>query len=199
MKTDEVLYQFVTVSDPNNNNASFTVGCKTKVGTAGEVLQYFTHDANSPNQLKSDSSVVTSKTWLAQAGDLKEEADDITWAAGTTHVPEASRPPASTTSGFTKHVCYFYEELKKIGRNPKDFDKDLNLTFGARIYADDNATTFLSIPESTSSIKKGALPTYVSAAVETETTQTNSNTPSGAPELVMSLASLFMLFFSLVY
>jgi len=40
----------------------------------------------------------------------------------------------------------FYEELKKIGRNPNDFDKTLDIQIGARIYEGAAATTFLKIP-----------------------------------------------------
>lgn len=187
--TGETLYQFVTLTD--SANTSFTLGCYIKKGTSGDNIHYFTHTAGQPDELTSTSSVVTGKTWATQAADLREEPDDIKWSAGTTRVPTANLAPTSTTAGNTNHACYFYEELPKIGRNPKDFDKTFTVKFGARIYKTDAATTFDSVPESSNTITKAALPSYVAAA----TTTTTSAVPTGAVyEFTMVLASLFLLF-----
>lgn len=190
LKTGETLYQYITMTD--SANASYTVGCAIKIGTDGETISYFKHPASKPDELLDASAEVTGKTHLAQAADLKEEQDDIKWKSGTTHVPTANQAPASTTAGNTNRACYFYEELPKIGRNPKDFDKALTIKFGARIYASDTATTFDSVPATSESIKKGALPSYVSAATSAAVA------PSGAMDLVMALASFFMVF-SILY
>jgi len=155
LNNGEILYQYVSVTDPATTK-TFTVGCSIKIGSANSyAIDYYKHTDGQPDQLISTSSEVTGKTWLTQAPDLKEEADDIKWKAGTTHVP--STAPASNTPGNTNQACYFYEELPKIGRNPNDFDKNLNLKFGTRIYKDDSATTFDAVPESTVTIKKEAL------------------------------------------
>jgi hypothetical protein len=50
-----------------------------------------------------------------------------------------------------------YEELPKIGRNPNDFNKNLSVKIGARIYKSASITTFDSTPASTVSIKKESL------------------------------------------
>jgi hypothetical protein len=78
-------------------------------------------------------------------------------------VPSTSRAPVSATAGNTNHACYFYEELPKIGRNPSDFDKNLDIKFGTRIYASNSATSFDSVPASSVSIKKDALPAFNTA------------------------------------
>lgn len=131
---------------------------------------------------------MTSKTWSAQAPDLKEHADDIKWKAGTTHVPTSSQAPKSTIVGNTNRACYFYEELPKIGRNPKDFDKNVTVKFGARIYKADDSTTFDSVPESSATIKKDAMPSYVAAATVT------TAAPGGAADFAMAVASFVMAF-----
>jgi len=43
-------------------------------------------------------------------------------------------------------------EIPKIGRNPADFNKTYDISMGARIYADDDATTFDTIPTATGTI-----------------------------------------------
>ena len=65
--------------------------------------------------------------------------------------------PASTTAGNTNQACYFYEELPKIGRNPADFNKNVQVKMGARIYSSATATTFDSVPASTVTVNKAAL------------------------------------------
>jgi len=89
LSNGEILYQFVTLTDATTKD-SFTVGCKLVIGTDGEAIQYFKHTNNKPDELTSASASVTSKTWIKQAADFKEEVDDISFKAGTTHVPSAS-------------------------------------------------------------------------------------------------------------
>ena len=195
LKAGETLYQFVTLTNPSTN-ASFTVGCYNTVGTANsDAIAYFKHTSGNADQLISTSNLVTGKTYLTQASDLKEEPDDIKWKAGTTHVPTANQAPASTTAGNTNYACHFYEEMPKIGRNPKDFGITYNVKYGARIYKDSSATTFDSVPESTTSITKAALPTYVA---QTAVVGAAAAPPSGHVQLSMLLASV-LLFLSLAY
>lgn len=87
LKSGEVLYQFVTLTNPTTN-ASFTIGCYNTVGAANtDAIAYFKHDSGQADQLISTSALVTGKSYVTQAADLKEEPDDIKWKAGTTHVP----------------------------------------------------------------------------------------------------------------
>jgi len=195
MQTGEVLYQFVTLTNPTTN-ASFTIGCYNTVGVANtDAIAYFKHDSGQADQLTSTSGLVTGKSYGTQAADLKEEPDDIKWKAGTTHVPAASQAPASATAGNTNYPCYFYEEMPKIGRNPNDFGITYNVKYGARIYKDSAVTTFDSVPESTTTISKPALATYVAQAAVAAAPVAP---PNGQVELSMLLASI-LLFFSLAY
>lgn len=55
LKTGEILYQFVTMTDATTKD-SYTVGCKLTIGTDGETLAYFKHDNNKPDELISTSA-----------------------------------------------------------------------------------------------------------------------------------------------
>ena len=189
MKKDETLFQFVSITDPVAKT-TFTIGCKTKIGTEGEMIKVYTHLPGQSTSLDSNSELVLGKTWADQAAELKEEKDDIVWTAGTAHVPTDHRAPASTKAGYTNHVCYFFQELPKIGRKPSDFDKNLDIKIGARLYTNDAATTFDSLPETTEQIYKAAPPSYVVQAANPAPAA-----PTAASSLFMStLAALFMLF-----
>jgi hypothetical protein len=153
LNNGEILYQYATIID---GTTSYTVGCSITIGTANSyAVDVYENTASTTTELDSASSVVIGKAYNGQAPDLIEESDAHKWTAGTTHVP--NNAPASTTSGNTNQACYFYEELPKIGRNPSDFNKNVQVKMGARIYSSATATTFDSVPASTVTVNKAAL------------------------------------------
>merc|ERR1719203_2070682 len=80
--------------------------------------------------------------------DYKEEDDDHKWTATSDH---STLVGDSATAENKIYGCYVAMEMSKIGRNPADFDKTYDVSFGARIYSDDAATTFDTIPTQTTS------------------------------------------------
>lgn len=202
MKTGDIIYQFVTITD-TPKSTSFTLGCATTVGTDGETLHYYKHNpASDASLLLSDNaSHVVGKAWDAQGPTLKELPIDIDWSAGSTHVPsDKGAPTTSTTTGNKIYACNFYEELKKIGRNPNDFGKTLDIKLGARIYESTTATTFLKIPEVTAQITKPALPTYEAPVVVVDPTPTPTpGTPTGASELITAVSASIIMLIALLF
>lgn len=57
-------------------------------------------------------------------------------------------------------------ELPKIGRNPNDFNKVYDVHIGARLYENDSATEFTTIPMSSSSFEYPEPPAYEVAQTE---------------------------------
>jgi len=100
-------------------------------------------------------------------------------------VPTASQATASTIAGNTKYACYFYKELPKTGRNPADFDKDVKIQAGARIYEGADDTTPIEIPTTSATIKKPALKSYADAKSEAP-----AAAPAGAYQSLVSLVAL---------
>jgi hypothetical protein len=132
------------------------MGCSITIGTANSYsIDKYTHPTGVSTSLDDASSLVTGKAYNGQAPDLIEESDAHKWKAGTTHVPQTA--PASTTVGNTNQACYMYEELPKIGRNPSDFGKTLNIKIGARIYSSTSATSFDAVPATSSTVTKASL------------------------------------------
>lgn len=147
----EILYQWVTMVDQSATYTEdpFTVGCAITKGTDDTyTVQIFTHtsdpDTTTYLQADSDPSVVGQKL-AEQDSDEIEVLSDTAWTSGTTH-HGSNTAPDSTESLNTNFACYFAKEYAKIGRNPNDFDKDFQVTVGARLYGDDDATTFDTIP-----------------------------------------------------
>jgi hypothetical protein len=165
LSSGEILYQYVTLTDTSvSPNTYVTLGCSIQMDTPNSyTLQHYT--LTNADQLDSASSEVIGKAYNGQAEELLDEAGDIKWKAGTTHVPTTA--PVSTTAGNTNHACYFYEELPKIGRNPDDFGKSMTAKLGARIYPNPTATTFDSTPTGIASITKDnlAAPNYQAVVV----------------------------------
>lgn len=194
MKTGDIIYQFITITD---TPSAFTIGCATTVGTDGYTVHVYTHSpADDATLLLSTSALVTGKTWDGQAPDLKEEVDDVDWSAGETHVPSDKRPPTtSSTAGNKIYSCMFYEELRKIGRNPSDFNKSLNVKIGARIYESTTATTFLEIPATDDTITKPAMPTY-EAPTSGQGGQ-GGEAPAAATSLIATVSSALILLLAL--
>jgi len=135
-------------------------------GTA--VMDFFAQDSTELEALYPDSALVTGAVWSAQAPDLRYEDSDVAWvgtaADGTGAAEHAPAVSASATEGNKKYTCSLAKELSKIGRNPADFEKTFAVKMGARIYDDDSATTFTTIPMSETSYFLDQPPSYATAA-----------------------------------
>jgi hypothetical protein len=171
LQPNEILYQWATLTDTTASNpeAPFTIGCaitKTAEDTVDGTytIQVFTQTASTSESLYPASSDVTpDKTWLTQGNDdEKETVSDTAWVAGNGN--PSTEAPTSDTATNTNYACHFYKEYAKIGRNPSDFSKDFEVVFGARIYVDDDATTFDTIPTSETTINLPAPEDYNSAS-----------------------------------
>lgn len=79
--------------------------------------------------------------------------------------------------------------MPKIGRNPADFDITYDVTMGGRIYETEDATTFITIPNATSTVDKPLPDSYVVEAAE-ETTGAFALFASS----IAAIAVLFMAF-----
>lgn len=79
--------------------------------------------------------------------------------------------------------------MPTIGRNPSDFDITYDVTMGGRIYEDDDATTFITIPSATSTVSKPLPAAYVVEAAEEVTGAFALFTSS-----IAAIAVLFMAF-----
>lgn len=151
MSDGEILYQWVTMIDQSADYTEdpFTIGCAITKGVADTyTVQVFTHttspDTTTYLQSDADPSVVGQK-WAEQNADEINVLSDTAWTAGTAH-HGSNVAPDSTESLNTNFACYFAREYAKIGRNPNDFNKDFEVTIGSRLYANDDATTFDSVP-----------------------------------------------------
>jgi RPA family protein len=80
--------------------------------------------------------------------------------------------------------------MPTIGRNPADFDITYDVTMGGRIYEDDAATTFITIPSATSTVSKPLPDAYVVEAAEEEVTGAFALFTSS----IAAIAVLFMAF-----
>ena len=166
----EVIYQWITFVDSTGAEETFTVGCYTTIGTDGVYgVDVYLQGEGEDEALFPESSLVTDVTYDAQAPDLKEDEVDLEWVAGEDYIGEFA--PASTVEGNTNHVCYFAQELAKIGRNPADFDKDFNVSIGARIYETASATTFTTVPTQTEIVRLDSPPEYEYPEPEPEPVQ----------------------------
>ena len=153
MSNGEILYQWVTLIDMTGYELPYSIGCKTVVGEDGNSqIDLFTQDANTVADMFSTSVTVYGQTWDNQAASIKDENFTM-WTAGEQNAPEA---PASTVEGNTNHACYFSKEFPKIGRDYENFDKQFDIYVGARIYANDSATSFTAIPEVADTIELSA-------------------------------------------
>jgi len=147
----EIFYQYATMIDQSSEYTEdpYTIGCAITKGTADTyTIQAFTHttDPDTTGNLAYDADPsVVGQTWENQDSTEAELLSDTDWSAGTTHVGD-NLAPESTDSLNSNFACYFAREYAKIGRNPNDFNKDFQVTIGARIYADSSATTFDYIP-----------------------------------------------------
>lgn len=198
----ELIYQFLTLVDKAGKDVPMSIGCWTTIGVADTyTIDQFTHktvaaESTTNGALYSAASIdnpnyIFGKKLGEQAAALKEDAKDMDWKAGKSHVPASSLAPASSNSANTAYVCYFARELKKIGRNANSFNKEFTATIGARIYKDATVTTYSKIPESSSDISYPAPAGFV---VAVDPTPTATPTDTGAFSLFSStLAAVFVL------
>lgn len=145
-----VIYMWATLTNQDDAEEVFTIACKRTVGDDTTFqADYYTQGSTTNEVLFPDNAEVTpDKTWSAQAVDYKEEDDDHKWTATSDH---STLVGDSATAENKIYGCYVAMEMSKIGRNPADFDKTYDVSFGARIYSDDAATTFDTIPTQTTS------------------------------------------------
>lgn len=145
----DILYQWATMIDQSSEYTEdpFTVGCKIAKGTDDTyVVQVFTHTADTTTWMQADADSVVGKAWEGQdPTELEDVLADTKWSAGNTHHGSNAAPAASADLD-TNFACYFAKEYAKIGRDPNDFNKDFEVTIGARMYTSDAATTFDTIP-----------------------------------------------------
>ena len=130
-----------------------------------------------------DASTVVGNTWNTCNADELIETLDHSWVAGSTHAGETA--PAASADTNAVFACYFALEIPKIGRNPNDYNKDYDVTIGARIYADDAATEFTAVPQSQSTFHVGELPSY-----EVEVVQPTS---TGAFNLIATMGAMLVM------
>lgn len=149
---NEIFYQYATFVDQSATYPEdpFTIGCAITKGIADTYnIQVFTHtlDPDTTGNLAStaDPSVV-GQTWEGQNTSEMEILSETTWSAGAEHAGSNTAPESADAPLNTNFVCYFAREYAKLGRNPNDFNKDFQVTIGARIYADSTVTTFDAIP-----------------------------------------------------
>lgn len=171
LSDDQVLYQWATLIDQaaDSPDAPFTIACKRTFGDdATAVMDYFAQDSTELEALYPESALVTGVVWTAQAPDLRYEDSDVLWVGtasdGTGAAEHAPAVSASSIDGNKKYTCSLAKELAKIGRNPADFEKTYAVKMGARIYADDSATTFTTIPMSETTYFLDQPPSYAVAA-----------------------------------
>lgn len=151
--SDYILYQWATMTNQDDPTEVYTVACKRTIGDDETFsVEVFTQDDTSSTVLfpAETNAEVYGKAWTDQAPDYKEEDDDHSWVATNDHHTLVGD---SETDGNKIYACYLALELPKIGRNPADFDKTYDMTLGARLYENDSATTFTTIPSSTSSFE----------------------------------------------
>ena len=212
MKDGDILFQYVTITSDGKDKAgatvkkSETVGCYVVVGanSATSNVDVFTHPTdetwslNDKNAAAGDNPDVVGKKWKEQQPKLKQFDADETWLAGSTHIPASAQATASTIEGNTKYTCYFYEELKKIGRNPADFGINIEIQVSARVYEGDEATTFIQMPVTSATVEKKALAVYVKPNAEAETTAPAPAPGADSAFSVMTLVSFIALFVTMM-
>ena len=182
LKDGDILFQYVTITEDGKDKAgatikkSETIGCYVVVGanSATSNVDVFTHPTGENWSLKDknadagDNPGVVGKKWNEQQPKLKQFDADETWLAGSTQIATSAQATPSTIEDNSKYTCYFYEELKKIGRNPADFGINIDIQVSARVYEGDEATTFIQMPVTSATVKKKALAAYVAPEAEKE-------------------------------
>jgi hypothetical protein len=162
---DYVVYQWATVVNQADAEETFTVACKRTVGDeTNNVVDVYTQDSTTQTALyPDDENNVVGLVWTGQAPDLKEEDSDHVWQATSDYTTLVGD---SETDGNKIYGCYLAMELPKIGRNPNDFNKVYDVHIGARLYENDSATEFTTIPMSSSSFEYPEPPAYEVAQTE---------------------------------
>jgi len=140
-----------------------------------------------------DNPLVVGKKYTEQAASLKQSTHDMKWVAGKTHIAASNLAPASSTAGNTNYGCYFVFPYAKLGRNPNEFDIDIDLQYSARVYADATATTFTQLPVTSETIRKAAIPAYKSAPVAAAGGSGTTTTPTGDFAMVAWVGALVAL------
>jgi len=214
LKTGDVLFQYVTITEDGKDKTgasikkSETIGCYVVVGanSATSNVDVFVHPDNelwSLNDVKADGTTANDKvvgqTWNAQQSRIKQLDADETWKAGSSKVATSAQATASTIAGNTKYTCYFYEELKKLGRNPADFGINIDIQVSARVYEGDSATTFIQMPVTSKQVEKKALANYADAKAASGTTTVVAPGAGGDSAFsMMTLVSFIALFVTMM-
>lgn len=139
-----IIYQYVTFVDVSGEDDPWTIGCWITGADADSNIDYFIQESDEIELLYEGSEQVEDLTYDQVASQYRLEESDHAWVAGGEHAPTA---PESTVSGNTARVCYFMEELPKLGRNPNDFNHEYEVHIGARVYdsADENIARELGV------------------------------------------------------
>lgn len=183
---DYILYQWATMINQDDDEDTFTIACVRTVGDDTTMsARVYTQDSSSQTALyPDDSDNVVGLAWDSQAPIYLEEDQDHDWTATSDYT---SLVGDSATDTNKIYGCYLAKELRKIGRSSSDFGQTYTVHVGARLYEDDSATTFTTIPMASSSFEYPEPPAYVVAT-----------TTEGAFALFAStmaaLAVLFMAF-----
>lgn len=139
-----IIYQYVTFVDVSGEDDPWTIGCWITGADSDSNIDYFIQESDEIELLYEGSEQVEDLTYDQVASQYRLEDSDHAWVAGGEHAPTA---PESTVSGNTARVCYFMEELPKLGRNPNDFNHEYEVHIGARVYdsADENIARELGV------------------------------------------------------
>lgn len=171
-----------------------TVGANSAVSNTDEYIHVVDEKTslNTKDAANADNPLVVGKTYDAQAPKLKQLSADKVWTAGTTQIPSSVRAAASTTAGHTNYPCYFYKNLKKLGRKPTDYDITVPIQVGARIYVGAADSAPLSSPVTAASIEKKALKSYSEVLVAAP-----AAAPTGAYQSIVSFVALIAFAFTM--
>lgn len=208
LQSSDIVYQYLTLNTGTTNvkdaqgavttaKTYETVGCYIAVSDANlasNVDQYKhptgeSWSLNEKNGSNADNTNVVGKKYDAQASAIKLYDADETWTAGTARIADTVLASPSTTAGNTKYTCYFYQELKKIGRDPSKFDIDVEIQVGSRIYKSATDTAPVSTPTVSATVKKAALADYSTVK---QASQTTPGTSTGAVNLAYSCFAMLV-------
>ena len=179
--TGEVVYQWAQFRDVNDEDAGvFSVGCKTEVGDTDAVkIELFAGD----NSMENDSLFVAGRSWKDQ-----NEESNFNGHAYTRIENDSMYEllPSKISNLNSVQSCYAQINIdNKVARaeaksnGQSIFNRYYEVTLGARLYASDQDSSFIGLPENDFTLKFGE-PQYVppeEEVTEEEIVEQKLNTP----------------------